>query len=213
MRGAFITFEGVEGVGKSTLIEFAAAHLESTGRIVLRTREPGGTPLAEAIRSLLIGECREGMHADTELLLMFAARNQHLETRIRPALDENRWVLSDRFNDASYAYQGGGRGIDMERIRFLECFVQRGLQPDLTFLLDAPLEIGMRRAAMRQRKADRFESEAMFFFERVRNVYLERASLEPQRFRLIDASQSLEAVQAEVRKKLDEFIAYWEELK
>jgi dTMP kinase len=209
MRGAFITLEGGEGVGKSTQIAEAVAALETAGLSVVRTREPGGTPLAEQIRGLLIGECEERMDADTELLLMFAARNQHLARLIRPALESGDWVVCDRFTDASYAYQGAGRGIDMARIGQLEAFVQRGMQPDLTLLLDAPIEVGMARAARRNSDGDRFEREARDFFERVREGYLARAAADPQRFRIIDAAQSLDAVSAQVRETLIEFTAQW----
>jgi dTMP kinase len=209
MRGAFITLEGGEGVGKSTQIAEAVAALETAGLSVVRTREPGGTPLAEQIRGLLIGECEERMDADTELLLMFAARNQHLARLIRPALESGDWVVCDRFTDASYAYQGAGRGIDMARIGQLEAFVQRGMQPDLTLLLDAPIEVGMARAARRNSDGDRFEREARDFFERVREGYLARVAADPQRFRIIDAAQSLDAVSAQVRETLIEFTAQW----
>lgn len=210
MRGAFITLEGGEGVGKSTQIAGAAAALAGAGMNVVCTREPGGTPLAEAIRGLLIGDCEEGMDADTELLLMFAARNQHLARFIRPALERGDWVLCDRFTDATYAYQGAGRGIDSARIGQLERFVQHGVQPDLTLLLDAPVEVGLRRAARRNSDGDRFEREARLFFERVREGYLARAAADPQRFRLIDATQPLEAVSAQVSVVLTEFAARWE---
>ena len=209
MRGAFITLEGGEGVGKSTQIAAAVAALETSGLPVVRTREPGGTPLAEAIRGLLIGDCDERMDADTELLLMFAARNQHLARLIRPALARGEWVVCDRFTDATYAYQGAGRGIDAARIGQLEAFVQRGMQPDLTLLLDAPVEVGMARAARRNSDGDRFEREARDFFERVREGYLTRAAAEPQRFRIIDAAQPLEAVSAQLRAVLVEFAAQW----
>ena len=209
MRGAFITLEGGEGVGKSTQIAAAVAALEAAGLAVVRTREPGGTPLAEAIRGLLIGDCDEAMDADTELLLMFAARNQHLARLIRPALGRGEWVVCDRFTDATYAYQGAGRGIDAARIGQLEAFVQRGMQPDLTLLLDAPVEVGMARAARRNSAGDRFEREARDFFERVREGYLSRAAAEPRRFRIIDAAQPLEAVGAQLRAALTEFAAQW----
>ena len=210
MRGAFITLEGGEGVGKSTQIATVVEALETADLSVVRTREPGGTPLAEQIRGLLIGECEERMDADTELLLMFAARNQHLARLIRPALERGDWVVCDRFTDASYAYQGAGRGIDAERIGQLEAFVQRGMQPDLTLLLDAPVEIGMTRAARRNSDGDRFEREARDFFERVREGYLARAQADPRRFRIIDAGQPLAAVSAQLREALTEFVAGWE---
>lgn len=210
MRGAFITLEGGEGVGKSTQIAVAAEALETSGRSVVRTREPGGTPLAETIRGLLIDDLSETMDADTELLLMFAARNQHLANLIRPALARGEWVVCDRFTDATYAYQGAGRGIDAERIGQLETFVQHGMQPDLTLLLDAPIEVGMARAARRSSAADRFEREALDFFERVREGYLARAAADPRRFRIIDAAQPLDAVTAQIRAVLSEFAAKWQ---
>ncbi|MEJ2480348.1 MAG: dTMP kinase [Acidihalobacter sp.] len=209
MRGAFITLEGGEGVGKSTQIATAVEALETAGLSVVRTREPGGTPLAEQIRGLLIGECDEQMDADTELLLMFAARNQHLARMIRPALQHGDWVVCDRFTDATYAYQGAGRGIDTARIRELEAFVQRGMQPDLTLLLDAPVEVGMMRAARRNSAGDRFEREARAFFERVREGYLARAEADPRRFRIIDAAQTLDNVSTQLREVLADFIDGW----
>lgn len=209
MRGAFITLEGGEGVGKSTQLSAVCVQLESLGLEVTRTREPGGTPLAEAIRALLIGDCDEGMDSDTELLLMFAARNQHLARRVRPALARGEWVVCDRFTDATYAYQGAGRGIDGGRIAQLENWVQKGMQPDLTLLLDAPVEIGMARAARRARGDDRFEREAREFFERVREGYLLRAAAAPERFRIIDAAQPLEAVGEQLRAAVAGFAASW----
>ena len=194
MSGLFITLEGPEGAGKSTNRDYLAAHLRDHGLDVLLTREPGGTPLAERIRELLLAPSDEKMDADTELLLVFAARAQHLAEVIRPALARGAVVLCDRFTDATYAYQGGGRGLSVERIATLERFVQGGLQPDLTLLFDLPVEIGLSRAAARGR-LDRFEQEGQAFFEAVRQAYLDRAKADPQRYRLIDAAQPLAAVQ------------------
>lgn len=194
MSGLFITLEGPEGAGKSTNREYLAARLREHGIDVLMTREPGGTPLAERIRELLLAPSDETMAADTELLLMFAARAQHLAQVIRPALARGTVVLCDRFTDATYAYQGGGRGLSVERIATLETFVQGTLRPDLTLVFDLPIEVGLARAAARGR-LDRFEQEGHAFFEAVRQAYLQRAAQHPQRYSLLDAGQPLEAVQ------------------
>ncbi len=206
MTGRFITLEGGEGVGKSTNLEFIRRHLEAAGKIVLVTREPGGTPLGEQIRGLLLEHRQDGISADSELLLMFAARAQHLAAVIRPALDAGKWVLCDRFTDATYAYQGGGRGIPAQRIEVLENWVQADLRPDLTLLLDAPVTVGMARAQRRQGVADRFEREESAFFERVRQSYLEQAKRFPARYRVIDAAQPLAAVQDTLRRELNAFV-------
>lgn len=194
MSGLFITLEGPEGAGKSTNREYLAERLRERGLDVVLTREPGGTPLAERIRELLLAPSDEAMAADTELLLVFAARAQHLAEVIRPALARGAVVLCDRFTDATYAYQGGGRGLSQERIATLETFVQGALRPDLTLVFDLPVEVGLARAAARGR-LDRFEQEGKAFFEAVRQAYLQRAGREPQRYRLLDAAQPLEAVQ------------------
>lgn len=192
--GRFITLEGVDGAGKSTHLAFVAEWLRAQGHDVVVTREPGGTPLGETLRDLLL---HRDMDADTELLLMFAARQQHLAELIRPALARGAWVVSDRFTDASYAYQCGGRGISVERIAALEAWVQRGFSPDLTLLFDLPPEVAeARRSAARA--ADRFEREAGSFFSRVRNAYLDRARVEPARIRVLDARQSIDALQVEI---------------
>jgi dTMP kinase len=196
-RGRFITLEGVEGAGKSTSLAFIEALLRDAGLPLLVTREPGGTELGEAIRGLLLHD-HDAMTADTELLLMFAARAEHIARRIRPALDAGGWVLCDRFTDATYAYQGGGRGIPDARIAVLEDWVQGGLRPDLTLLFDIPVEAGLARAGGRARP-DRFEREALAFFERVRAHYLAAARREPQRFRVIDASGDIASVEAQLR--------------
>ena len=197
MNGLFITLEGPEGAGKSTNRDYLAMCLRAAGIEVLLTREPGGTPLAERIRELLLAPSDEPMAADTELLLVFAARAQHLAQVIRPALARGCVVLCDRFTDATYAYQGGGRGLPMVRIAALENWVQDDLRPDLTLLFDLPVEQGLARAAARGR-LDRFEQEQRSFFEAVRQTYLQRAALAPQRYRLLDASQSLQQVQAAI---------------
>ncbi|MDH1659339.1 dTMP kinase [Pseudomonas mosselii] len=194
MSGLFITLEGPEGAGKSTNRDYLAARLREQGVDVVMTREPGGTPLAERIRELLLAPSEERMAVDTELLLMFAARAQHLAEVIRPALARGAVVLCDRFTDATYAYQGGGRGLPVERIAILEAFVQGELRPDLTLVFDLPVEVGLARAAARGR-LDRFEQEGQAFFEAVRQAYLQRAGQQPQRYRLLDAAQPLSAVQ------------------
>lgn len=205
MSGLFITLEGPEGAGKSTNRDYLAERLRAAGCDLLLTREPGGTPLAERIRELLLAPSAEPMAADTELLLVFAARAQHLAQVIRPALAAGKVVLCDRFTDATYAYQGGGRGLAAERIAVLEQFVQGKLRPDLTLVFDLPVEVGLARAAARGR-LDRFEQEAQDFFEAVRQTYLARARLAPQRYRLLDAAQPLAAVQAQLDRLLPELL-------
>lgn len=197
MTGLFITLEGPEGAGKSTNREYLAERLREQGVDVLLTREPGGTPLAERIRELLLDPSDEPMAADTELLLVFAARAQHLQQVILPALAKGSVVLCDRFTDATYAYQGGGRGLSIERIAQLEQFVQAELRPNLTLIFDLPVEVGLARAAARGR-LDRFEQEGRGFFEAVRQAYLQRAAQAPQRYRVLDAGQSLAQVQADI---------------
>ena len=197
MTGLFITLEGPEGAGKSTNREYLAERLRERGIDVLLTREPGGTPLAERIRELLLDPSDEPMAVDTELLLVFAARAQHLQQVIRPALARGCVVLCDRFTDATYAYQGGGRGLSIERIAQLEQFVQGELRPDLTLIFDLPVEVGLARAAARGR-LDRFEQEGRVFFEAVRQAYLQRAAQSPQRYRVLDAGQTLVQVQADI---------------
>ncbi|MEG5263802.1 dTMP kinase [Pseudomonas sp. JDS28PS106] len=194
MTGLFITLEGPEGAGKSTNRDYLAAQLRARGVEVLLTREPGGTPLAEQIRELLLAPSDEPMCADAELLLVFAARAQHLAQVIRPALARGEVVLCDRFTDATYAYQGGGRGLSHDRIAVLESFVQGDLRPDMTLVFDLPVEVGLARAAARGR-LDRFEQEGRAFFEAVRGTYLARAEADPARYRLIDASRPLNEVQ------------------
>ncbi|KIP88069.1 MULTISPECIES: dTMP kinase [Pseudomonas] len=205
MSGLFITLEGPEGAGKSTNREYLAALLREQGVDVLLTREPGGTPLAERVRELLLAPSDERMASDTELLLVFAARAQHLAQVIVPALQRGAVVLCDRFTDATYAYQGGGRGLDVQRIAQLENFVQGALRPDLTLVFDLPVEVGLARAAARGR-LDRFEQEGRDFFEAVRSTYLQRARAEPARYRILDAAQSLEAVQRDLDALLPQLL-------
>jgi dTMP kinase len=200
MKPRFITLEGGEGVGKTTNLDFIQDYLTSRGIVVLRTREPGGTSIGERVRDILLNSY--AMDTWTELLLMFAARAQHISEVIRPALVSGKWVLSDRFTDASHAYQGGGRGLDGEIIGRLEAWVQQELQPDLTLLLDAPVELGMARAKNRG-ETDRFESERLDFFEKVRAAYLARAERFPERIRRVDASGSLAEVQSRIGGHLD----------
>ncbi|WP_409574830.1 dTMP kinase [Thiobacillus sp.] len=198
MTGKFITLDGVDGAGKSTHLGFVADWLRQQGKEVIVTREPGGTPLGETLRELLL---HREMDADTELLLMFAARQEHLAKLILPALARGAWVLSDRFTDASYAYQCGGRGIAVERIAALEAWVQRGFAPDLTLLFDVSPEVAeARRSAARA--ADRFEREADSFFTRVREAYLVRAKADPGRIRVLDAGHSIAELQAEIGQLL-----------
>ncbi|HSJ48366.1 MAG TPA: dTMP kinase [Gammaproteobacteria bacterium] len=205
-QGRFITLEGSEGVGKTSNLAFMERHLREAGREVVVTREPGGTPVGEQIRALLLDPANQAMVSDCELLLMFAARAQHLQEVIVPAVARGAWVLCDRFTDATYAYQGGGRGIDAARIAELESWVQGGLRPDLTLLLDLPVEIGLARAGERG-APDRFEQEQRAFFERVRQAYLDQAAAQPGRYRVVDAGQPLEAVQAAIAAVLDEALA------
>ncbi len=193
-RGLFITMEGIEGVGKSTNLEFVRQYLCEHGEQVVITREPGGTEMGEKIRGLLLDHRNQKMADDTELLLMFAARAQHIAEVIEPALAAGKWVLCDRFTDATYAYQGGGRGIDIERIAQLEQWVQGALRPNITLLLDAPVAVGLARAAKRKQEPDRFEREKQDFFERIRAAYLALAAQHPNRYRVIDAGQTLDRV-------------------
>ena len=194
MTGLFITLEGPEGAGKSTNRDYLAERLRAQGIEVVLTREPGGTPLAERIRDVLLTPGDEPMNPDTELLLVFAARAQHLAEVIRPALARGAVVICDRFTDSTYAYQGGGRGLSLERITTLETFVQGDLRPNLTLLFDLPVEVGMARASARGR-LDRFELEGQAFFDAVRSAFLQRAKAEPTRYYLLDAAQPLSQVQ------------------
>jgi dTMP kinase len=204
VTGAFITLEGGEGVGKSTNLAFVAAVLRAAGHEVVTTREPGGTPLGERVRSWVLEGDHGSLSAEVETLLMFAARAQHLDKVVRPALAAGRWVVCDRFTDATFAYQGGGRGASTSLLRSLRAEVQHGLEPDLTLLLDAPLEVGAARIAART--LDHFEREARDFFERVRAAYLDLAAAAPQRIKVIDAAQPLESVQSRISAALEVLI-------
>lgn len=201
--GRFITLEGIDGAGKSTHLPWIAGRLEAAGHAIVTTREPGGTPFGEALRSLIL---REPMSHDSEALLMFATRREHLERVIRPALARGDWVLCDRFTDATYAYQGGGHGVDFARIRELEQWIHGDCQPDLTLLFDVPSGVSrarLERAQSEGRTLDKFEREADAFFERVRAAYLQRASDDPRRFRVVDSTRPL----AEVRANVDAHLA------
>lgn len=202
-RGRFITLEGIEGAGKSSLQRALAAVLSAQGRVVCATREPGGTPLAEQIRTLALGRRTDGMPATTELLLMFAARAAHVVQRIEPALLRGEWVLCDRFTDATRAYQGAGRGIPAASIEALAEVAHPGLKPDLTLLLDLAPQVGLQRARQRQEAGDRFEDEALEFFARVRTGYLELAQREPQRFRVLDATLPPDALRELALRQLE----------
>lgn len=208
MRGLFITFEGPEGAGKSTNLQLFAAALRESGCDPLLTREPGGTPIAEKIREVLLSHHDEPMCSDAELLLMFAARAQHIDRLIRPALDRGQVVISDRFTDATYAYQGGGRGIAVQRIAALEEWVQGPLRPDLTIVFDVPVAVGMQRARARS-ELDRFEVEQTAFFEAVRQAYLERAVADPGRYRVVDASGTLDQVAEAMRPVVAQVLEQW----
>ena len=202
-RGKFITFEGTEGVGKTTNMDFVEQLLKGRGVDLIRTREPGGTPMAERVRAILLDAGSEPIDPDAELLLVFAARAQHLARVICPALASGTWVLCDRFTDATYAYQGGGRGLSIERIGALEVAVQGDLQPDLTIYLDLPVQTGLERIAPSDR--DRFEREQHQFFERVRRAYLQRAQMFA-RFRIVDAARPLADVQNSIALLVREFV-------
>ncbi|HNH35539.1 MAG TPA: dTMP kinase [Rhodocyclaceae bacterium] len=200
MRGKFITLEGIDGAGKSTHLGWLVDTLRGRGREVVQTREPGGTPLGEKLRALLL---HDPMDQDTETLLMFAARREHIAKVIGPALDAGRWVVSDRFTDATFAYQGGGRGLDWARIEALESWVQGALQPDLTLLFDLPEEIAAVRLQGTGAAPDRFEREKAEFFGRVRGAYLRRAAEFPSRFRVIDSRKAVD----EIKKELEVVIS------
>ncbi|MBX3726617.1 MAG: dTMP kinase [Xanthomonadales bacterium] len=205
-RGRLITLEGGEGAGKSSALAACEAHLRAHGLDVLRTREPGGTPLAERIRELVLGAGAGSMAAEAELLLVFAARAEHVRALIAPALARGTWVLSDRFTDSSYAYQGGGRGLPAADIAWLERFACGALRPDLTVLLDLPVAEGLARLAGRG-APDRIEGEAEPFFERVRAAFRQRAAAEPGRFAVVDAGRPLAEVAGQIRAALDAFLA------
>lgn len=199
MKGKFITFEGIDGAGKSSHVEWLAEWLRARGKTVQVTREPGGTELGEKLRNLLLNDA---MHLETETLLMFAARREHLAQLIEPALARGEWVICDRFSDATYAYQGGGRGLDRSKFLTLEHWVHGHLHPDLTLLFDLPLDIARERIALASRVLDRFEQERADFHERVRQAYLERAHANPSRISVIDANNTL----ADIRKVLEQIV-------
>lgn len=199
MRGKFITFEGIDGAGKSSHVEWLAERLRQKGMTVHVTREPGGTELGEKLRELLLNM---SMDLETETLLMFAARREHLARLIEPALASGDWVICDRFSDATYAYQGGGRGLERHKLQQLEQWVHGRLQPDLTLLFDLPLDVARERIALASRVLDRFEQERADFHERVRQAYLERWHASPGRIRVIDAQGSIE----QIRKSLEEIV-------
>lgn len=207
--GFFITLEGIEGAGKSTQRQVLAELLRARGISLVETREPGGTPCAERIRDLLLTPDHADLCAEAELLLIFAARAEHLTKTIRPALEAGHWVLCDRFTDTSFAYQGGGRGLDLNRIEQLQSLVQGDLRPDLTVLFDLPVDLGLARARQRAHQPDRFELEVRGFFERARTVYLQRAQREPERMRILDASQTLDQVTDQVRALGEAWIERW----
>lgn len=201
-RGKFITFEGIDGAGKSTHIAFVANFLAAAGKSVVTTREPGGTALGEKLRDLLL---HEKMHLETEALLMFAARREHLAQVIEPALAHGDWVISDRFSDATFAYQGGGRKLDIDKLNLLEQWVHPGLQPDLTLLFDVPPEIARARLDA-ARTPDKFEKEKTVFFAATRDGYLRRAAEFPGRFRIIDATQPISAIERRLEQLLGEIL-------
>lgn len=205
-KGIFITLEGTEGVGKSSALHYLENFFQQLQLKTITTREPGGTIIAEKIRSILLSEHEEKMCSDTELLLMFAGRAQHLDRVIKPALLQGHIVLCDRFTDATYAYQGGGRGIPQQRIGVIEQWVQKDLQPNLTLLFDAPVELGLNRISSRHVK-DRIEQERNEFFERVRSAYLERAYQHPERFKIIDATLPLVEVEQNLHTVMQEFLS------
>ncbi len=200
MKGKFITFEGIDGAGKSSHVEWLAEMLRQRGKTVRVTREPGGTPLGEALRTLLL---TQAMHLETETLLMFAARREHLAQVIEPALERGEWVVCDRFSDATYAYQGGGRGLDRNKLHILENWVHGHLQPDLTLLFDLPLEVARERIALATRDLDRFEQERADFHQRVRQAYLERAAVQGARIQIINADQPL----SDIRELLENIVS------
>lgn len=207
-RGLFITIEGVEGVGKSTNLAFIESLLAADGITFVTTREPGGTPLAEKVRDLLLDKNNTEMADITELMLVFAARAQHVATFIEPALSRGQWVICDRFTDSTYAYQGGGRNMSSGLIQRIDEVALGQYQPDITLLLDLPIEVGLERASQRG-ELDRFERESVDFFNRVRNTFLDRANAEPARFRLLDASQSLDDVQVAIRTAIEQALKGW----
>jgi dTMP kinase len=202
MTGKFISIEGVEGAGKSTQVSFIRQHLLEQGKTVIVTREPGGTELSEQIRGLLLTPAQPAMAVETELLLMFAARAEHIKQVIEPALERGDWVLCDRFVDATFAYQGGGRGVSQQRIKTLADWTLQDLMPELTLLFDLPVEIGLKRVIHRNEDIDRFEQEKVTFFEKIRESYLHSAIVEPDRIKVVDASLSIDNIQQQLIKLL-----------
>ena len=201
-KGKFITIDGVEGAGKSTQIDLICSYLHRKGIEVVRTREPGGTEVGEKIRSVLLDVENQEMHSDTELLLMFSSRNELIQNKIIPALNDGYWVVSDRFTDASFAYQGGGRMLNLDRIAELEDWVLGDFKPDLTLLLDVSVEVGMARIEARAAK-DRIELEEREFFERVRSVFIRRSETFPERIKLIDSSGAVDDIHSKIRALID----------
>ena len=201
-KGKFITIDGVEGAGKSTQIDLICSYLHRKGIEVVRTREPGGTEVGEKIRSVLLDVENQEMHSDTELLLMFSSRNELIQNKIIPALNDGYWVVSDRFTDASFAYQGGGRMLNLDRIAELEDWVLGDFKPDLTLLLDVSVEVGMARIEARAAK-DRIELEEREFFERVRSIFIRRSETFPERIKLIDASGAVDDIHSKIRALID----------
>jgi len=204
-KGRFITVEGTEGVGKSTNMAFIECWLKDAGKELIITREPGGTELGEKLRAVLLDAKEQSMCDDTELLLMFAARAQHLREIILPALDAGKWVLCDRFTDSTYAYQGGGRGIEMDRIAQLEQWVQGDRRPDMTLILDLPIDVGLERAGKRS-TPDRFELEKHDFFNKVRECFLSLAAANPDRYQVIDAAPEIDIVQQSIQTVLEKMV-------
>lgn len=198
MIGKFISIEGVEGAGKSTQLNFIQQYLTEQGKTVVVTREPGGTDLSEQIRTLLLNPTEPAMAVDTELLLMFAARAEHIAQVIKPALEQGNWVLCDRFVDATFAYQGGGRGVEYQRIKTLADWTLQGLMPDLTLLFDLPVEVGLQRVKQRQQATDRFEQEQKAFFEKIRESYLHSAIAEPERLKVVDSNLPIASIQQQL---------------
>lgn len=205
MKGKFLTLEGGEGCGKTTNLAFMVDYLEQKGIEIVQTREPGGTEISEKIRAILLDKNNTDLQSDTELLLMFAARSQHIQQKILPALTQGKWVLSDRFTDSTFAYQGAGRGIDVTKIEQLENWVQGDFRPDKTFILDLPVEVGIQRAAARA-ELDRFEREKIEFFKKVRSGFIQRAQQKPSIYSVIDASVDLPLVQQQIAEQLDNLL-------
>ena len=206
MAGKFISIEGVEGAGKSTQVSFIQDYLTSLGKTVVVTREPGGTELSEKIRNLLLEPSPNSMDNDTELLLMFASRAEHVSKVINPALHRGEWVLCDRFLDATYAYQGAGRGIQKQRIQQIADWTLKGLTPDLTLLFDLPVELGLERVLERKGEMDRFEQEKINFFKKIRKSYLKSAKAEPNRIKIVDASLSITKIQKQLTQLIKPLI-------